>query len=449
MALALTELLLFAVAIGMGRTFVLTGQEGPLRYDETILESAGDPADEGTVVLRSLRPGVTRVWTGETSRTIFAHSTGLLTADTFFGPSRADPVFACMVFVMLLAFFLFSLWGYVKGAKQSLCQYKNLSYLGWALFSGTLLTLELCRVLVADHVLSAGELAGQVLTGIDGLLRILAPVFAAAAVFLVGSNIMLLRREGVTWRYALGILLSGGCAVLYVLPGMLRPRGTFPVLTGPAAALVQVMTYYLFCMLVSGAVCGTLSAQYVPRTDKDYILILGCQIRRDGSLTVLLRGRSDRALAFGRMQEKKTGKPICYVPCGGQGKDEIMSEAEAIRTYLIRQGVGEENILMEDRSANTRESLRNAREMIQARQKEAKAAFSTTDFHVFRTGCIAREMGWNVEGVGQRTKIYFSVNAWIREFVACMYAQRKAHLMAALLLILLVLSAAAVNLMNQ
>ena len=69
------------------------------------------------------------------------------------------------------------------------------------------------------------------------------------------------------------------------------------------------------------------------------ILILGCQIGKDGSLTKLLQGRTDRAIEFAKMQKNRLGRPIVFVPSGGKGSDEIISEGEAIKRYLIEQGI--------------------------------------------------------------------------------------------------------------
>lgn len=43
---------------------------------------------------------------------------------------------------------------------------------------------------------------------------------------------------------------------------------------------------------------------------------------------------------------------------GGKGKDEIISEAEAMKKYLIENGISEENIILEDKSKNTIQNMR-------------------------------------------------------------------------------------------
>ena len=44
---------------------------------------------------------------------------------------------------------------------------------------------------------------------------------------------------------------------------------------------------------------------------------------------------------------------------------------------------------------------------------DPKIAFSTTNYHVFRSGVFASRQGIRAEGIGAKTKIYFWINAFI------------------------------------
>ena len=101
------------------------------------------------------------------------------------------------------------------------------------------------------------------------------------------------------------------------------------------------------CVLVGAIVCGIQAARHVPAPDADYILILGCKFRRDGTLTPLLRGRVDRAVAFWKRQRELTGKEAVLMPSGGQGADEPIAEAEAMRRYIAAQGIPGRSVLLE------------------------------------------------------------------------------------------------------
>ena len=187
---------------------------------------------------------------------------------------------------------------------------------------------------------------------------------------------------------------------------------------------------YLECVLAATIVLSLKAARAVPDFDRDCILILGCQIRKDGSLTPLLQGRADRALEFARLQREATGKALLFVPSGGQGADEVLPEGEAIRNYLLESGVPGEQILAETRSKNTSENFRCSMELLRKRFGDAplKIAFATTNYHVFRSGILAAQHGVDAQGIGGKTHSYFWINAFIREFIATMVSERKKHL---------------------
>ena len=76
-------------------------------------------------------------------------------------------------------------------------------------------------------------------------------------------------------------------------------------------------------------VSGLRAARHVPAPIQDYILILGCRFRKDGTLPPLLRGRVDKAIEFWKAQVMQ-GREAVLIPSGGQGGDESMPEAEAM-----------------------------------------------------------------------------------------------------------------------
>ena len=128
------------------------------------------------------------------------------------------------------------------------------------------------------------------------------------------------------------------------------------------------------------------------------------------------------------MQYENNGKEIIFVPSGGKGSDEIMSEGQAIKNYLLEQKIKKEKILLEDKSKNTYENIKFSYELINVQKESAKIAYSTTNYHVFRAGTIASNQGIKMEGIGSKTKRYFWINAFIREFIATIVSEKKRHL---------------------
>ena len=57
---------------------------------------------------------------------------------------------------------------------------------------------------------------------------------------------------------------------------------------------------------------------------------------------------------------------------------------------------------------------------------------------MLRKAClIGVSKGVDIEGIGSRTKIYFWVNAFVREFIATIYAERKRHAFVVGMLVLI------------
>ena len=191
-----------------------------------------------------------------------------------------------------------------------------------------------------------------------------------------------------------------------------------------ASTLFAAVYLYFECMLIGVAAAFVIVTRYEPEPDKDYMIILGCGIRKDGTPSPLLRGRVDRALEFSRKQKEQTGKDLTFVTSGGKGPDEVISESASMKRYLMEKGVSEDHIIEEDASASTFENMKFSKEKIMETGVPGKIAFSTTNYHVFRSGLYARRVKMRAVGIGAPTKWYFWPNASVREFVGLLTEHR-------------------------
>ena len=201
---------------------------------------------------------------------------------------------------------------------------------------------------------------------------------------------------------------------------------------------VIFLTCYLECMLISTIFCAVASTIYRPAKDMDYIIILGCAIRKDGTPTPLLRGRVKRAFDFEQKQYEATGKHAKFVPSGGQGSDEVISEAESMKRCLVELGAPEESIIKEDKSVNTFQNMAFSKKLIEQDAEspdDVKIGFSTTNYHVFRGYTLANKIGMRAKGLSAKTKLYFFPNAFIREFIGLLWEKKLYHLIFATLLV--------------
>ena len=158
------------------------------------------------------------------------------------------------------------------------------------------------------------------------------------------------------------------------------------------------------------------------------MLFRSCRIRSDGTLTPLLQGRADRALAFWKKQKRSFSREAIFIPSGGKGADESMSEAEAIERYLLFRGISPALVHAEKNSTSTFENMLFSKRIIDEIQPQASAVFATTNYHLFRSGVTARRAGLPIEGIGSRTRWWFWPNAFVRECASLLLNRWKEEL---------------------
>jgi uncharacterized SAM-binding protein YcdF (DUF218 family) len=175
-------------------------------------------------------------------------------------------------------------------------------------------------------------------------------------------------------------------------------------------------------MFTGTIIACTITANYKAEPDKDFLIILGCGLEKDGTPTPLLRKRINAALNFAAKQRTLSGKEAVFIPSGGQGDDEIQSEASSMKDYLLSNGIPDQKILPEDRSRNTEENLRFSKEIIHKENPNGGCAFVTTNYHVFRAGLRANWLNMRIVGISAPTKWFYLPNATAREFIGLLAA---------------------------
>lgn len=344
---------------------------------------------------------------------------------------RYAPVI-CTVTAALCLIVVFALLHALRGQLQyNPYSYNTIYYMGFALF---MLFVFAAYILLAVRLYTHPDLYT-----VDGILYSLLgsaksfmfltfPLLLVFCCALCVSNISLIRHEGKRPVNLLGILLSvliiAGDVAIFLFDYSVSGSKTEVMIHDLIANLGAAIYLYFECMLIGTVAANAIVVRYKPDFDKDFLIILGCGIRKDGTPTPLLRGRIDRALAFAREQERATGKKPLFVTSGGQGSDEVISESACMKRYLTEQGVPQEQIIEEDRSTDTAENMRFSKEKILAAGADGKIAFVTTNYHVFRSGIFARRVKMRAIGIGAKTKWYFWPNAAVREFAGLLTEHR-------------------------
>ncbi len=166
-----------------------------------------------------------------------------------------------------------------------------------------------------------------------------------------------------------------------------------------------------FFMIVEGFIVVNGMGINVP-AQSDYLIVLGARVRGE-NLSLTLKARLD--VAYEYLIENPNTKAVLS---GGQGAGEDISEAEAMRRYLVGKGIDESRLCLEDQSTDTSENLKYSFNIIDAQKEDASVIVVTNRFHVLRSKMIAKDLGKDVSGIGANTLPYLIPTYYLREFFA-------------------------------
>ncbi|MDR0897999.1 MAG: YdcF family protein [Oscillospiraceae bacterium] len=143
----------------------------------------------------------------------------------------------------------------------------------------------------------------------------------------------------------------------------------------------------------------------------DTIVVLGAQVREDGTPSEALRRRMALALArFG-------AHPAPIICCGARGVNEPEAEGTFMCRWLAENGVPPEMLLPETDSFDTMQNLRNA-QRIMAEKGFSHALVITSDYHLRRSLAICRRFGLSAEGAGSPSLPQYWLKNNLREGLA-------------------------------
>lgn len=346
------------------------------------------------------------------------------------GPTYAA-ICCLIVAVHSLVAVLSLLWAFREQLRYNPYSYNTIFYLGFALFALSVMITHMylyINIKIYPELYTGNTIVHTVLDSVKNYIRLSAPFILMFSAGLFISNIALIRHEGRrftnTLGSILGMLLLAGALVMIALDRKYLMSGNETMLRYLLENLFSVVYLYFECMLIGTIVADAIVARHEPDKDKDFLIVLGCALKKDGTPTPLLQGRLDRAIDFYSKQKERTGKELMFIASGGQGADEVIPESSAMKRYLIEHGIPEERIIEENQSTSTYENMLYSKDKIREIDPEGKVAFSTTNYHVFRSGLFARRVKMRAVGMGADTKWYFWPNAAVREFIGLLTKHR-------------------------
>ena len=148
----------------------------------------------------------------------------------------------------------------------------------------------------------------------------------------------------------------------------------------------------------------------------DYVIILGGRVYGDKPSNSL-NERIKTATKY-----LKEHKDIKVVASGGKGKGKEISEAEAIKKELIKNGIDENRIIKEDKSKNTVENLKFSLEKIgeerAVNNEKAKVLIVTNGYHLYRSKKTAELFGYEAYGLPAKIPFISIPKSYLREFLS-------------------------------
>ncbi len=179
-----------------------------------------------------------------------------------------------------------------------------------------------------------------------------------------------------------------------------------------ALTLLFIFAYALIFLFFGGTLLALGAAdKNTPPADSTAV-VLGCKVHGTKPSRVLL----DRCnVAADYLRENPDS--VC-IACGGRGKGEDISEAEAIFNVLTAKGISPERIYLEARSVNTEENLIFAAEIITAESLPRNVAIVSDRFHQLRAGIFAKRAGLTPYAVSASTYLFVLPGYWAREILA-------------------------------
>ncbi len=234
-------------------------------------------------------------------------------------------------------------------------------------------------------------------------------LFAAAGVCLALAAVFSFLAVG----YRTTALCLCGLAAVLIFYGLTRRK---PSRT--AKRLERLMALCLlagFALFAAAEIPVIRDARSDEDTDAPYLIVMGAAVH--GSVPSLsMIERTEAALAW--LEEHPAG---IAVVSGGQGPDEDLNEADAMKDYLTARGVDPARILREPEATSSYENILFSLRVIgeNGGDPAGRIALCSSEYHLHRMNLIASSLGCEPVDVAAVTgHISLRLNYFIREAFA-------------------------------
>ena len=234
------------------------------------------------------------------------------------------------------------------------------------------------------------------------------------ALFFLGDSLYRSTRSNFNFGLFLIYLITGG---LWVYALFHRQIDAF-CSHGPGRVL-KIM-FFIGCGIYAALLAFVAVSGYTdrPQGDEKAVIVLGAGLRGD-RVSNLLRYRLDAAYDYWQ-----TNRDAVIVVTGGQGPQELIPEATAMKRYLMEKGVPEDMLIEEDKSTSTEQNFLFSKKLLAQRGITAKdpVVFVTNAFHCYRGGQYAAKAGFtDVDALPAGIPPTAILPCYLREVFAVLY----------------------------
>ncbi|URZ01911.1 YdcF family protein [Clostridium felsineum] len=244
-------------------------------------------------------------------------------------------------------------------------------------------------------------------------------VLTISVLFMI-AGVITIKREGFRLPNLLALAFGGGIWIICILFYLAISNYFEYKWIKIAIYFSTIMALYIGFTFAALVIYSVLYCIFPKGKKFDYIIVHGAGLSKGEKVTPLLKRRIDKGIqAFNRLEGKAK-----IIVSGGKGSDEKISEAEAMKRYILENNISEENIICEDKSTTTFENLMYSKKIMDSQKKAYRCIFVTNNYHVFRTGLYAKKLNIKAEGLGCTTAMYYWPSAFIREYIAIMLSMK-------------------------
>ena len=164
-------------------------------------------------------------------------------------------------------------------------------------------------------------------------------IFSGGALVCLAYFVVIILYSGLGTNFAyIWLMLAAG---LGVSAGCVHYYGEYPEkipLRLPVTLITLCAAGAVVMILLQIMMFGRIPA--VAEPDLDYLIVLGAQVKKEGP-SKTLRLRLDKAAEYARQNPD-----TILILSGGQGSDELVSEAQAMQDYLAQAGISRSRTIL-------------------------------------------------------------------------------------------------------